>query len=125
MNEELEDWDKFLPYFLFAYRDVPQESTGFSPFELMYGRNVNGPLDIIANHWLKESGYNDSNLVQYVLDHRERVGKTVQAAVKNIEKAQIKQKLWYDKKARDRQFNIGDQVLMLTPFKGVHSRLCG
>ncbi|CAM5139039.1 unnamed protein product [Natator depressus] len=36
------DWDKYLPHLLFAYREVPQESTGFSPFELLYGRRVRG-----------------------------------------------------------------------------------
>ena len=25
-------WDKYLPYLLFAYREVPCESTGYSPF---------------------------------------------------------------------------------------------
>ena len=30
------DWDKVLPYVLFAYQEVPQSSTGFSPFELLY-----------------------------------------------------------------------------------------
>ena len=34
--EEGKDWDKMLPYLLFAYREVPQASTGFSPFELLY-----------------------------------------------------------------------------------------
>ena len=29
------DWDEWLPYLLFAYREVPQASTGFSPFELL------------------------------------------------------------------------------------------
>lgn len=41
--EEGKDWDKLLPYLLFAYREVPQASTGFSPFELLYGRNVGDP----------------------------------------------------------------------------------
>ena len=31
----------------FAYRETPQESTGFSPFELLYGRWVRGPLDVL------------------------------------------------------------------------------
>ena len=31
-------WDTYIPYLLFAYREVPHESTGFSPFELLYGR---------------------------------------------------------------------------------------
>ena len=38
--EDGKDWDKYLPYLLFAYREVPQASTGFSPFELLYGHPV-------------------------------------------------------------------------------------
>ena len=47
VSEERKDWDKLLPYFLFAYREVPQESNGFLPFELVYGREVRGPLDVL------------------------------------------------------------------------------
>ena len=36
-TKEGKDWNKLLPYLLFAYRKVPQASTGFSPFELLYG----------------------------------------------------------------------------------------
>lgn len=45
------DWDVLLPYLLFAYREVQQASTGFSPFELLYGRSVRGPLDILNETW--------------------------------------------------------------------------
>ena len=38
--ERPKDWDRYLPALLFAYREVPQESLGFSPFELLYGRTV-------------------------------------------------------------------------------------
>ena len=34
------DWDEWLPCLLFAYREVPQASTGFSPFELLFGHGV-------------------------------------------------------------------------------------
>ena len=47
VTKEGKDWDKLIPYLLFAYREVPQASTGFSPFELLYGRAVKGTLDII------------------------------------------------------------------------------
>ena len=40
MTKSGKDWDKLLPYLLFAYREVPQASTGFAPFELFYGRPV-------------------------------------------------------------------------------------
>lgn len=44
-------WNQWLPYLLFAYREVPQASTGFSPFELLYGRDVRGPLTLLRELW--------------------------------------------------------------------------
>lgn len=34
-SKNKKDWDEYLLYLLFAYREVPQESTGFSPFEML------------------------------------------------------------------------------------------
>jgi len=34
------DWDRYLEAVLFAYREVKQDTLGFSPFELLYGRTV-------------------------------------------------------------------------------------
>ena len=50
VNKEGRDWDRWLPYVLFAYREVPQSTTGFSP-ELLYGREVRGPLDVLREEW--------------------------------------------------------------------------
>ena len=35
-TERPKDWDRYIPAVLFSYREVPQSSTGFSPFELLY-----------------------------------------------------------------------------------------
>ncbi|KAL1276099.1 hypothetical protein QQF64_035722 [Cirrhinus molitorella] len=40
------DWDQMLPYVLFGSREVPQASTGFTPFELLFGRQPRGLLDV-------------------------------------------------------------------------------
>ena len=45
--ERPQDWDRYLPALLFAYREVPQESLQFFPFELVYGRSVPGPMSIL------------------------------------------------------------------------------
>ena len=37
-NEQPHRWHRFVNLLLFAYREAPQEATGFSPFELLYGR---------------------------------------------------------------------------------------
>jgi len=47
VDDEGKDWDKLLHCIIFVDREVPQTSTGFSPFELVYGRPVRGPLDLL------------------------------------------------------------------------------
>ena len=41
------EWDKSLHWSLFAFREVPVETVGFSPFELLFGRKVRGPLHLL------------------------------------------------------------------------------
>ena len=62
-KEDSKNWDKLLPYLLFAYRDVPQASTGFSPFELLYGRQVRGPLDMLKERWESSSQSSECRLL--------------------------------------------------------------
>lgn len=45
------DWDKWLPFMLFAYREVPQASTGLLPSELVYGWTVQGLLNLLKKSW--------------------------------------------------------------------------
>ena len=59
------DWNKLLPYILFAYREVPQASTGFSPFELLYGRDPRGPLDVLKEGLAKDNP-EGNDVVSYV-----------------------------------------------------------
>ena len=108
------DWDKKLPYLLFAYREVPQASTGFLPFELLYGRPVHGPLDVLRQTWEGSKKRSDS-IISYVIAMRDQLDKMTEIVKENLGRAQTKQKHWYDKAARLRQFKPGDQVLVLLP----------
>ena len=69
------EWDVIIPYVLFAYREVPQESTGFSPFELVYGRDVRGPLDVLREEWIQDQQSPD-DVLTYVTTVRERLDST-------------------------------------------------
>ena len=42
-----------------------QALTGFSPFELVYGRNVRGPLDVLKEGWLQQNSEKD-DIINYV-----------------------------------------------------------
>ena len=102
------DWDKYLQALLFAIREVPQESLGFSPFELLYGRSVRGPMAILRELWSGE--VNNEQVLstyQYVIELREPLEQTCQLARDNLEKVQFKQKTYYDKRARLRKLTSG------------------
>jgi transposase InsO family protein len=43
-----ENWEQTIPWILFAYREVPVETLGFSPFELLFGRHVPGLLSLVS-----------------------------------------------------------------------------
>ena len=87
-----------LPYLLFAYHQVPQYTTGFSPFELLYGREVRGPLDMVREEW--ES---DRSVLSHILAIRERMKEMTTIVQDFWKKAQSQQKTWYDQNTRDRE----------------------
>lgn len=49
-----ENWDLLLSYVLFAVCKAPQASTWFIPFELLYGQQPRGLLDIAKEAWEKQ-----------------------------------------------------------------------
>ena len=65
------EWDKKIPYILFAYQEVPQASTGYSPFELLYSRDIRGPLDTLKEVWDTTSRTTDENVISYILSTSE------------------------------------------------------
>lgn len=107
-------WDKWLPYLLFAYREVPQATTGFSPFELLFAHQVRGPLDVLRDSWEDNDKLHKQNIHSYVLKMREKLQQTTTIAQENLRQAQLKQKAWYDKSSA-RTFQPGEQVLLLLP----------
>ena len=112
--EQGKDWDKPIPYLLFAYREVPQSSTGFSPFELVFGRQVRGPMDVLKESWEAEKK-SDESIVSYILSVQERLEEMADIVKQNLSGAQKTQKRWYDRKAHEREFTEGDKVLVLLP----------
>ena len=113
-TNEGKDWDKLVPYLLFAYREIPQASTGFSPFELLCGRDVRGPLDILKESW-EANQKSDESVISYVLSTREKLLKMSELVQENLSKSQTQQKTWYDKKSRVCEFKLGDLILVLLP----------
>ena len=83
-------WPRYIDPLLFAYHEVPQSSTKFSPFELVYGHNVRGPLSLLRELWEnKNNAIEDDTRTtyEYVVDMRERLQDTCKMAQEELEKA--------------------------------------
>ena len=111
------DCDEGIQLLLFAVRESVQESLGFSPFELVFGHSVRGPLLLLKENFLS----NDEtplNLLQYVSDFRNRLSRACEVARSNLKTSQGKTKARYDNHVIDRKFKPGDKVLVLLPIPG-------
>ncbi|GIX85909.1 reverse transcriptase [Caerostris extrusa] len=57
IRETPNNWDKQLPYLLFACREMPNSPTDVSPFKLLYVRYARGPLAILKSHGQEKGIY--------------------------------------------------------------------
>ncbi|KAJ8040053.1 hypothetical protein HOLleu_14244 [Holothuria leucospilota] len=111
------DWDEGIPFVMFAARESIQESLGFSPFELVSGHTVRGPLKLLKEKWLSDPG-EDIHLLDYVSRFKDRLHGACELAQENLRHSQKKMKAWYDKTTVKREFKPGDKVLVFLPVSG-------
>ncbi|XP_040360535.1 uncharacterized protein LOC121048362 [Ixodes scapularis] len=110
-HEHKEDWESCLPATMFALRTVPHEATGFTLAELVYGRALRSPLRMLREMW--EGTGENQTVVDYVLELLERLSVTRELVDKNMKAAQETAKVYYDRNARLRTFEVGDRVMIL------------
>ncbi|XP_067442125.1 uncharacterized protein [Thunnus thynnus] len=115
VNDSGSDWNQWLPFLLFAYREVPQSSTGFSPFQLLYGHSVRGPMDVLKEAWEGPMPQQQCSELSYVLKMRDKLDQFQELANGNLGQAQERQKQRYDTASRWRVFQEGQKVLLLLP----------
>ncbi len=85
--EDKRDWDLMLPYVLFGIREVPQASTGFTPFELLFGRQPRGLLDVAKEAWEQQPAPHRS-VIEHVKEMRERIDRVMPLVREHLVKAQ-------------------------------------
>ena len=115
--ENQKDWDEGIPLLMFAARESVQESLGFSPFELVFGHSVRGPLKLLKEKFMVDDR-EDVNLLEYVTEIQDRLVQVNEIAKKNLESSQRNMKRRYDNLSTERKFFPGEKVLALFPIPG-------
>ena len=114
VNFQQTDWDEHLSAAELAYNNSVHASTGFTPFHLTYGHEVQLPLD------RELAGLRPPNNPE-AADRLQRLQQDLTRARQHIEKAQKRQAHYADQHRRAVTFSVGDSVLLSTD----HLRMIG
>ena len=110
----LKEWDVALKYLLLAYRDTPHSVTGFSPFTLMFGREVKGPLEALRTSWSEGDG-EDCSVAEWLVGVQLRMSEMAELVSDREKVAKQRMKAYYDKGAKLKSFLVGEKVLVRRP----------
>ncbi|CAF1518533.1 unnamed protein product [Adineta ricciae] len=98
------NWDAYLDAVVFAYNTSQHKTTKFSPFELLFGRSPQLPIDDPPREFSFDRPNDCFVHLQRVLDVYHQQAKA------NILSQQSSSKIRYDHRRRDPHYKVGDPV---------------
>lgn len=98
-------WVDYLPILEHELNSTPSESTGVSPNELHFAIQPRGLTDLTYPFETYKSSETAENLAEDLRNRRDE-------ARDSIAVAQRKQKRYFDEKRNNKEFNVGDLVLL-------------
>lgn len=110
------DWKAHIGTLIHAYNATRHESTGQSPFFLMYGRQPRLPIDVVLGLPDRTEGTGPS---EYGQNLRKRLQDSYLLASSEAGRARRRQKGNYDNRVQGAVVEPGDSVLVLA-FSGKH-----
>ncbi|UYV80953.1 K02A2.6-like, partial [Cordylochernes scorpioides] len=115
VNTDQKNWDEILPFITHAYNTTIQETTGYSPFFLMFGRE---PTSLLDDRNISVDIDKD-DYDEYIKHHLEKINRTRKLVINNTIKTQERMKKNYDKKHMERSYEPGELVAVWTPIRKI------
>src|SRR3954469_2324322 len=104
-------WEKSLPFAEFSYNNNFQSSLGMAPFEFLYGRKCQTPLN-----W-SEAGERQFCRPDMIQEAEEKV----RIIREQLKTAQSRQKSYYDRHHRPESYELDEKAyLRVPPLKGTY-----
>src|SRR2546430_10875123 len=108
LTDKEKEWDEYINATLLAYRTIKHEATGFTPFQLLYGRQAKLPVDLKITTYQKTLINYDEALMKRTCEIINKMNNKQIKARKNIEKGQKQQKSHH--KGKPTKLKIGHKV---------------
>lgn len=109
-EKDKQHWRDFVKPLVHAYNCTRNDTTGYSPYELMFGRQPTLPVDLILG--IDNPNETHQTHSEYVQNLRQRLQESYTLAVENSKKTGERNKLRFDAKVRAAELVEGDRVLI-------------
>ena len=104
-----QEWDEWVEIAILNYNTCVQESTKYTPFELVFGRLAHLP----SNDPLREGDLLPT-YKGYLKDLVIRINEAQKLAYENLVNSKFRSKKYYDRKVNPKNFKLGDYVFLQT-----------
>jgi hypothetical protein len=115
VNKDAKNWDKYVPYAVMTYRATPHCSVKYSPYYLVYGRELRLPIE---DDWRPQRRKHVAGNVDYddhVSSLATRLYEANREANQQSKLSHELQKKYYDQGVRDIELRKGDLVYLYNP----------
>ena len=109
-HEKKRSWSQHIPYVVHAYNSTKCDSTGYSPYLLMFGREARLPVDLCFG--TSPDGTGDRHHSRYVEKLKGDLQEAYQLASQAADKTHQRNKRAYDQRVRFQTVDTGDRVLL-------------
>ncbi|KAJ7995749.1 hypothetical protein DPEC_G00247820 [Dallia pectoralis] len=109
-NQDKSHWKDFVKPLVHAYNCTRSDVTGFTPYELMFGRQPRLPVDLAFGLPVKEGQQKSHS--QYVKHLKSRLEESYKIATRSAAKVAEKNQTRFDKRVTSSALDIGDRVLV-------------
>ena len=108
------DWAERLPEALWAYRTTWRNTTGHSPYELVYGKEVLFPIEFQIKTFKTavQLGMSLSEAQKHRLDQLNELDEMRQDAILRTDLVQHQRSKWHDRHIKEKKFQKGDWTLL-------------
>lgn len=109
-NKKKSKWKEYVKPLVHAYNCTRNDVTGFTPYELLFGRSPRLPVDLAFGLPVREPPSPSHS--QYVKSLRSRLEESYKLASQNAQKSAGRNKSRFDQRVKPASLEVGDRVLV-------------
>ena len=115
VRKDARNWDEYVPYAIMAYRAMPHCSTKYSPYYLVFGRDMRLPIEDDWKPRVKGRNSGENEYEVHVNLLAERLHEANKVAMRQSKLSHDTAKKYYDRHTKPEQFCKGDLVYVHDP----------